>query len=73
MYPAGYTQTRAYLINKGSMNLYEQFNSYGDKEYFFIYLCIPERSYREHMTMETLRLLQRWLHCVMSSSGEQQG
>jgi len=47
--------------------------SQGVGEYFFIYLCIPERSYWQHMTMETLRLLQQWLDCVKSSSGEQQG
>ena len=26
--------------------------------------------YRQHMRMETLRLLQRWLDCMKSSSGE---
>ena len=44
MYPAGYTQTRAYLINKGSMNLYELVNSYGDKYEsggWCVFFCLP--------------------------------
>ena len=62
MYPSGYTQTRAYLINKGSVNLYEQVNSYGDKYelvsiflFTFAYLAYDDGNFEVAATVAWLR------------------
>ena len=40
---------------------------------YFIYLCIPQCSYQQHLWMEALKLLQRWIDCIWSILGQHQG